>query len=83
MTPNQLHLGWKPKTALDFLLLENQSSAAPGSIDFAVKYEQMLQQAVGHIRKSQDAMIASENKHRQPSNFQVGDKVWIKSSELG
>ncbi|GBG78119.1 hypothetical protein CBR_g26056 [Chara braunii] len=39
--------------------------------------------AVEHIRKSQDAMITSENKHRRPSNFQVGDRVWVKSSELG
>ncbi|GBG86872.1 hypothetical protein CBR_g42156 [Chara braunii] len=70
MTPNQLHLGWKPRTALDFLLPERESTAAPGSIEFAVKYEQMLQQAVEHIRKTQDAMIASENKHRRPSNFQ-------------
>ncbi|GBG74372.1 hypothetical protein CBR_g18783 [Chara braunii] len=59
------------------------SAAAPGSIEFAVKYEQMLQQAVEHIRKSQDAMITSENKHRRPSNFQVGERVWVKSSELG
>ncbi|GBG91990.1 hypothetical protein CBR_g54085 [Chara braunii] len=70
-TPNQLHLGWKPRTALDFLLPERQPTAAPGSLEFAVKHEQMLQQAVEHIRKSQDAMIASENKHRRPSNFQV------------
>ncbi|GBG85786.1 hypothetical protein CBR_g40595 [Chara braunii] len=40
-------------------------------------------EAVEHIKKSQDAMIASENKHRRPSNVQVGDKVWVKSSELG
>ncbi|GBG88381.1 hypothetical protein CBR_g47080 [Chara braunii] len=39
MTPNQLHLGWKPRTALDFLLPERESTAAPGSIEFAVKYE--------------------------------------------
>ncbi|GBG59611.1 hypothetical protein CBR_g49875 [Chara braunii] len=56
---------------------------APSSIEFAVKHEQMLQQAIEHIRKPQDAMIASENKHRRPSNFQVGDRVWVKSSELG
>ncbi|GBG70050.1 hypothetical protein CBR_g4878 [Chara braunii] len=70
MTPNQLHLGWKPRSALDFLLLERQPTAAPGSIEFAVKDEQMLQQAVEHIQNSQDAMIAYENKHRRPSNFQ-------------
>ncbi|GBG62620.1 hypothetical protein CBR_g31256 [Chara braunii] len=68
---------------LDLGLLLRQPTAAPGSIEFAVKYEQMLQQAVEHIRKSQDAMIAYENKHRRPSNFQVGDRVWVKSYELG
>ncbi|GBG87608.1 hypothetical protein CBR_g45760 [Chara braunii] len=83
MTPNQLHLGWKPKSALDFLLPERQPTAALGSIEFPVQYEQMLQQAVEHIRKSQDAMIACENKHRRPSNFHVGDRVWVKSSEPG
>ncbi|GBG64119.1 hypothetical protein CBR_g40567 [Chara braunii] len=47
-----------------------QPIAAPGSIEYAIKYEQMLEKAVEHIKKSQDAMIASENKHRRPSNFQ-------------
>ncbi|GBG59947.1 hypothetical protein CBR_g66753 [Chara braunii] len=51
-------------------IAQREPTAAPGSIEFAVKYEQMLQQAVEHIRKSQDAMIASENTHRRPSNFQ-------------
>ncbi|GBG64120.1 hypothetical protein CBR_g40567 [Chara braunii] len=58
-----------------------QPIAAPGSIEYAIKYEQMLEKAVEHIKKSQDAMIASENKHRRPSNFQVGERVWMRSSE--
>ncbi|GBG81908.1 hypothetical protein CBR_g34091 [Chara braunii] len=64
-------------------LLVSQPTAAPGSIEYAIKYEQMLQKVVEHIKKSQDAMIASENKHRRPSNFQVGERVWVRSSELG
>ncbi|GBG67247.1 hypothetical protein CBR_g88536 [Chara braunii] len=68
MTPNQLHRGWKPRSALNVLLPETQPSAAPGSIEFAVKYEQMLQH-VGHIKKAQDAMVASENKHRRASEL--------------
>ncbi|GBG81794.1 hypothetical protein CBR_g33974 [Chara braunii] len=83
VSPNQLHLGWKPRSALDFLLPENQPSATPGTLEYGVQYEKLLQQAVEHIRKSQQAMIASENKHRRQSSFQVGECVWVKASELG
>ncbi|GBG69742.1 hypothetical protein CBR_g4573 [Chara braunii] len=67
VSPNQLHLGWKPRSALDFLLPENRSSATPGTLEYGVQYEKFLQQAVEHIKKSQQAMIASENKHRRQS----------------
>ncbi|GBG88214.1 hypothetical protein CBR_g46782 [Chara braunii] len=83
VSPNQLHLGWKPRSALDFLLPENRSSATPGTLKYGVQYEKLLQQAVEHITKAQQAMIASENKHRRQSSFQVGERVWVKASELG
>eukprot|EP00244_Chara_vulgaris_P007879 TRINITY_DN293_c2_g2_i1.p1 TRINITY_DN293_c2_g2~~TRINITY_DN293_c2_g2_i1.p1 ORF type:complete len:184 (-),score=14.58 TRINITY_DN293_c2_g2_i1:432-983(-) len=35
------------------------------------------------MQKAQDAMMASENKHRQASTFQVGDRVWVRATELG
>ncbi|GBG74362.1 hypothetical protein CBR_g18773 [Chara braunii] len=82
VSPNQLHLGWKPRSALDFLP-ENRSSATPGTLEYGVQYEKLLQQAVEHIKKAQQAMIASENKHRRQSSFQVGERVWVKASELG
>ncbi|GBG72720.1 hypothetical protein CBR_g12289 [Chara braunii] len=40
-------------------------------------------QTVEHIKKSQEATIAFENKRRQQSTFQVGERVWVKASELG
>ncbi|GBG89969.1 hypothetical protein CBR_g50059 [Chara braunii] len=83
VSPNQLHLGWKPRSALDFLLPENRSFATPGTLEYGVQYEKLLQQAVEHIKKAQQAMIASENKHRRQSSFQVGERVWVKASELG
>ncbi|GBG77928.1 hypothetical protein CBR_g25859 [Chara braunii] len=83
ISPNQLHLGWKPRSALDFLLPENRSSATPGTLEYGVQYEKLLQQVVEHIKRSQQAMIASENKHRRQSSFQVGKRVWVKASELG
>ncbi|GBG80636.1 hypothetical protein CBR_g31096 [Chara braunii] len=83
VSPNQLHLGWKPTSALDFLLPENRPAATPGSIEYGVQYEKLLQQVVEHIKKSQEAMTASENKHRRQSTFQVGERVWVKASELG
>ncbi|GBG90525.1 hypothetical protein CBR_g50869 [Chara braunii] len=76
-SPNQLHLGWKPRSALDFLLPENRTAATLGTIEFGVQYEKLLQQTVEHIKKSQVAMIASENKHRRQSTFQVGERVWV------
>ncbi|GBG86330.1 hypothetical protein CBR_g41323 [Chara braunii] len=70
VSPNQLHLGWKPRSALDFLLLENGPSATPGTLEYGVKYEKLLQQAVEHIKKGQQTMIASKNKHRRQFSFQ-------------
>uniref|UniRef100_A0A388K4R3 Integrase catalytic domain-containing protein n=1 Tax=Chara braunii TaxID=69332 RepID=A0A388K4R3_CHABU len=83
VSPNQLHLGWKPRSALDFLLPENRLSATSGTLEYGVQYENLPQQVVEHIRKSQQAMIASENKHRRQSSFQLGERVWVKASELG
>ncbi|GBG69864.1 hypothetical protein CBR_g4691 [Chara braunii] len=63
VTPNQLHLGWKLRSALDFLLPENRPAATPGTIEFSVQYEKLLRQVVENIKNSQEAMIASQNKH--------------------
>ncbi|GBG84503.1 hypothetical protein CBR_g38785 [Chara braunii] len=83
VSPNGLLLTFKPRLPLDFLLLENQTTVAPGTLEFAYRYEQKMQQAVEQMQKAQAAMIESENRHRRPSTFQVGDRVWVKSSELG
>ncbi|GBG77543.1 hypothetical protein CBR_g23988 [Chara braunii] len=83
ISPNQLHLGWKPRSALDFLLPENRPAATPGTLEYGVQYEKLLQEAVEHMKKAQQAMIASENQHRRQSTFQVGERVWVKASELG
>ncbi|GBG59707.1 hypothetical protein CBR_g54812 [Chara braunii] len=83
VSPNSLPLTFKPKLPLDFLLPENQSTVAPDTSEFAHRYEQKMQQAVEQMRKAQVAMIEYENKHHRPSTFQVGNRVWVKSSELG
>ncbi|GBG80558.1 hypothetical protein CBR_g31018, partial [Chara braunii] len=83
MNPNSLLLTFKPRLPLDFLLPENQPPAAPGTLEFVYRYEQLMQQAVEQMHKAQAVMIESENKHRRPSMFQVGERVWVKSSELG
>ncbi|GBG81774.1 hypothetical protein CBR_g33952 [Chara braunii] len=83
VSPNNLLSTFKPRLPLDFLLPENQPSAAPGTLEFAYRYEQLMQQAVEQMHKAQAAMIESENKHRRPSTFQVGERVWVTSSKLG
>ncbi|GBG59583.1 hypothetical protein CBR_g49843 [Chara braunii] len=71
VSPNQLHLGWKPRSALDFLLPENRTAATPGTIEFGVKYEKLLQQTVEHIKKSQEVMIAFEKSVADSPHFRV------------
>ncbi|GBG80073.1 hypothetical protein CBR_g30440 [Chara braunii] len=83
VSPNQLHFGWKPRSALDFLLPENRPAATLGTLEYGVQYEKLLQEAVEHMKKAQHTMIASENQHRRQSTFQVGERVWVKVSELG
>ncbi|GBG69713.1 hypothetical protein CBR_g4544 [Chara braunii] len=83
VSPNSLLLTFKPRLPLDFLLPENQATAAPGTLEFAYRYEQKMQQAVEQMQKAQAAMIESANKHHCESSFQDGDRVWVKSSELG
>ncbi|GBG90168.1 hypothetical protein CBR_g50262 [Chara braunii] len=82
VSPNQLHLGWKPRSALDFLLPENRPAATPDKLEYGVQYEKLLQEAVEHMKKAQQAMIASENRHRRQSTFQVGERVWVKASHV-
>ncbi|GBG60105.1 hypothetical protein CBR_g3349 [Chara braunii] len=60
-----------------------EQSRELSTLEFAYRYEQKMQQAVEQMQKAQATMIESENRHRQPSAFQVGDMVWVKSSELG
>ncbi|GBG75356.1 hypothetical protein CBR_g19988 [Chara braunii] len=83
VSPNSLQLMFKPRLPLDFLLPDNQPTATLGTLEFAYRYEQKMQEAVENMQKAQAAMIESENRHRCPSTFQVGDRVWVKSSELG
>ncbi|GBG67984.1 hypothetical protein CBR_g1103 [Chara braunii] len=83
VSPNQLHLRWKPRSTLDFLLPENRPVATPGTLEYGVQYEKLLQEVVEHMKKAQQAMIAYDNQHRRQSTFQVGERVWVKASELG
>eukprot|EP00896_Chara_braunii_P016319 GBG74195.1 hypothetical protein CBR_g17907 [Chara braunii] len=38
VSPNQLH-GWKPGSALDFLLPENRPVATPGTLEYGLQYD--------------------------------------------
>ncbi|GBG66550.1 hypothetical protein CBR_g64820 [Chara braunii] len=64
VSPNSLLSTFKPRLPLDFLLPENHSTAAPGTLEFAYRYEQKMQQAIEQMQKAQTTMIESENRHR-------------------
>ncbi|GBG67275.1 hypothetical protein CBR_g88564 [Chara braunii] len=78
--PSSLLLTFKPRLPLDFLLPDNQSTAAPGTLEFAYCYEQLMQQAVEQMHKAQAAMIETENKHHRPSTFQCS--MWDSGCEI-
>ncbi|GBG73001.1 hypothetical protein CBR_g12720 [Chara braunii] len=82
VSPNSLLLTFKPRLPLDFLLPENQPTAAPGTLEFAYRYEQLMQHAVEQMHKAQAAMIESENKHRHPSTFQCEEHGVIITDEM-
>ncbi|GBG62862.1 hypothetical protein CBR_g34233 [Chara braunii] len=48
----------------------------------AIQHEKEIATVVENLRKAQHRMIEQANKHRRPSQFQVGDLVWVKSKEF-
>ncbi|GBG74080.1 hypothetical protein CBR_g17791 [Chara braunii] len=54
----------------------------PGTREFSIQHEKEIGTAVDNLRKAQHRMIEQANKHRRPSQFQVGDLVWVKSKEF-
>ncbi|GBG69602.1 hypothetical protein CBR_g4432 [Chara braunii] len=66
VSPNSLLLTFKARQPLDFLLPENQPTAAPGTLEFAYRYEQLMQQVVEQMHRAQAAMIESEKQAPPP-----------------
>ncbi|GBG78399.1 hypothetical protein CBR_g26427 [Chara braunii] len=54
----------------------------PGTSKFEIQHEKEIATVVENLRKVQHQMIEQANKHRRPSQFQVGDLVWVKSNEF-
>ncbi|GBG59478.1 hypothetical protein CBR_g38502 [Chara braunii] len=52
VSANSLLLTFKPRLPLDFLLPENQPTAAPGTLEFAYRYEQLMQQGAEQLHRA-------------------------------
>ncbi|GBG72393.1 hypothetical protein CBR_g11971 [Chara braunii] len=53
-----------------------------GTSEFAIQYQKDIAKVKENIIKAQHQMIEQANKHRRPSQFAVGDLVWVKSKEF-
>ncbi|GBG63456.1 hypothetical protein CBR_g38075 [Chara braunii] len=81
-TPNELHKSFTPRRPFEGLNRDQIQRLPPGTREFALQHEKELATIVENLRKAQHRMIEQANKHRRPSQFQVGDLVWVKSKEF-
>ncbi|GBG84226.1 hypothetical protein CBR_g38198 [Chara braunii] len=81
-TPNELHKSFRPRRPFEGLNRDQIHRLPPGTREFAIQQEKEMATIVDNIRKAQHRMIEQANKHRRPSQFQVGDLVWVKSKEF-
>ncbi|GBG75972.1 hypothetical protein CBR_g21214, partial [Chara braunii] len=81
-TPNELHKSFRPHRPFEGLNRDHIHRLPPGTREFAIEHEKELATVVENLRKAQHRMIQQANKHRRPSQFQVGDLVWVKAKEF-
>ncbi|GBG90995.1 hypothetical protein CBR_g51653 [Chara braunii] len=81
-TPNELHESFRPRRPFEGLNRDQIHILPPRTREFAVQHEKELATVVENLRKAQHRMIEQANKHRRPSQFQVGDLVWVSSKEV-
>ncbi|GBG72343.1 hypothetical protein CBR_g11921 [Chara braunii] len=81
-TPNELHKFFRPRRPFEGLNRDQIHRLPPGTREFVIQHEKELATVVENLRKAQHRMIEQANKHRRPSQFQVGDLVWVKAKEF-
>ncbi|GBG66281.1 hypothetical protein CBR_g57879 [Chara braunii] len=81
-TPNELHKSFRPRRPFEGLNRDQFHRLPPGTREFTIQHEKEIVTVVGNLTKAQHRMIEQANKHRRPSQFQVGDLVWVKSKEF-
>ncbi|GBG74428.1 hypothetical protein CBR_g18840 [Chara braunii] len=74
-TPNELHRSFRPRRPFEVLNRDQIHRLPPGTKEFVIQHEKRLATVVENLRKAQHRMIEQANKHRRPSQFQVGDLV--------
>ncbi|GBG78811.1 hypothetical protein CBR_g28035 [Chara braunii] len=81
-TPNKLHKSFRPRRPFEGLNQDQIHRLPPDTREFAIQHEKELATVIEKLRKAQHRMVEQANKHRRPSQFQVGDLVWVKSKEF-
>ncbi|GBG77141.1 hypothetical protein CBR_g23467 [Chara braunii] len=81
-TPNELHKSFRPRRPFEGLNRDQISRLPTGTREFAIQHKKELATVVENLRKAQHKMIEQANKHRRPSQFQVGDLVWVSVKEF-
>jgi len=77
-SPFYLTYGNQPRV----IPIETMHSPNPAASDFLSNIQSAMQSAQNAIRKANSYTAAYANRRRSPSNFKVGDQVWLSTKNL-
>lgn len=79
MTPFEAQYGYAPPIHMPYLPGDSRVEA----VDIALRNrEEMILLLKKHLQRAADRMQKQANKHRMDRNYEIGDWVWLKATNL-